>query len=77
MLKNGEQKLNLRQKNELEYHRKHAIDNAAILEQSFSWDVLDHPFRRWWNAYWQMYAYLKELNLKNKRVFVKLAYKYS
>lgn len=70
MLKESEQELSLRQKNELEYHRKHALDNAAILDKPFSWDVLEQPSRRWWNAYWQMFAYLKELNLANKRVLI-------
>ncbi len=70
MLKESEQNLNFRQKNELEYHRKHALDNKAILDKPFSWDVLEQSSRRWWNAYWQMYAYLKELNLTNKRVLI-------
>ena len=59
-----------RQKNELEYHREHAHENLEILNKPFSWDVLDHPSRRWWNAYWQMYTYLCGLNLKKKRVLV-------
>lgn len=59
-----------RQKNELEYHRAHALDNKSILMRPFSWDVLDRPSRRWWNAYWRMYAYLSSLNLNEKRVLV-------
>jgi ubiquinone/menaquinone biosynthesis C-methylase UbiE len=59
-----------RQKNEIAYHRKHARDNAAILTKPFSWDVLDRPSRRWWNAYWQMYAYLSSLDLRGKTVLV-------
>ncbi len=59
-----------RQKNELEYHRAHALENAAMLKRPFSWDVLDRPSRRWWNAYWQMYTYLSDLNLKGNRVLV-------
>lgn len=59
-----------RQKNELNYHLKHAKDNADILDKPFSWDVLNNPARRWWNAYWQMYAFLAKNNLKGKRVLV-------
>lgn len=68
--KEREMELTERQRNELEYHREHARANAAILKKPFSWDVLDHPTRRWWNAYWWMYAYLSGLNLKGKRVLV-------
>ncbi len=70
MLESSEVELTERQKNELEYHRKHAKDNEAILSKPFSWDVLDRPSRRWGNAYWQMYAYLSGLNLAGKRVLV-------
>lgn len=59
-----------RQKNELEYHRIHARENAEILNRSFSLDVLENPSRRWWNAYWQMYAYLVDQDLERKRVLV-------
>jgi len=59
-----------RQQNEIEYHRAHACKKAAILNRPFSWDVLDNPSRRWWNAYWQMYAYLSDLDIKRKCVLV-------
>jgi ubiquinone/menaquinone biosynthesis C-methylase UbiE len=59
-----------RQKNELEYHREHARNYAETLNKPFSWDVLDRPSRRWWNAYWQMYTYLSGLDLKGRRVLV-------
>jgi ubiquinone/menaquinone biosynthesis C-methylase UbiE len=62
--------LNQRQRNELAYHREHARENAAILEEPFAWDVLDHPSRRWWNAYWAMFAWLIDLDLKGKRTLV-------
>lgn len=70
MLERSGVELNERQKNELEYHREHARENVTILYKPFSWDILDNPSRRWWNAYWQMYAYLSGLNLKGKRVLV-------
>jgi ubiquinone/menaquinone biosynthesis C-methylase UbiE len=62
--------LTTRQKNELDYHRQRASENAAILNKPFSWDVLDRPSRRWWNQYWYMYRYLCGLNTKNKCVLV-------
>lgn len=59
-----------RQKNEIEYHREHARENSAILSKPISWSVLDNSSRRWWNAYWQMYALLSDIDLKDKRVLV-------
>jgi ubiquinone/menaquinone biosynthesis C-methylase UbiE len=59
-----------RQKNEIAYHREHARENTAILNKPFSWDVLDRPSRRWWNAYWQMYTYLTDLQLTGKSVLI-------
>ncbi len=59
-----------RQQNELEYHRQHAVKKQQLLTQPFSWDVLDKPCRRWWNAYWSMYAQLARLDLAGKRVLV-------
>lgn len=65
-----EAELTERQKNEVDYHRTHAREHAKILEQPFSWDVLTDPSRRWWNAYWQMYTYLTELDLQGKKILV-------
>lgn len=59
-----------RQRNELEYHRKHAKEKETILTKPFSWNVLDRPSRRWWNAHWQMYTFLTAQNLAGKRVLV-------
>ena len=59
-----------RQQRELEYHRAHAIENEALLTRPFSWDVVERPAVRWWNAYWQMYVYLTRLGLAGKRVLV-------
>lgn len=63
-------KLTDRQQRELDYHRKHAQQHQRILSAPFSWDVLHNPERRWWNAYWQMFAYLLTLDLKGKSVLV-------
>ena len=62
--------LNDRQQRELEYHREHAKEKIDCLDQPFSWSVLADPSRRWWNAYWQMYAYLRTLDLQRKKVLI-------
>jgi ubiquinone/menaquinone biosynthesis C-methylase UbiE len=59
-----------RQQRELDYHREHAKEYQRVLDAPFSWDVLQHPERRWWNAYWGMFAYLVGCDLKDKRVLV-------
>ena len=59
-----------RQRNELEYHREHARENKDVLEKPFEWDVLKFPGKRWWNAYWKMFAFLASQNLRDKRVLV-------
>lgn len=65
-----ERQLTDRQKREVEYHRHRAKQYASLLAKPFSWDVLDHPSRRWWNAYWQMYDYLVKVGVSGKRVLV-------
>ena len=59
-----------RQRREFEYHRLHAQKNQLLARQPLSWDVLDKPETRWWNAYWQMYAHLKDLKLAGRDVLV-------
>lgn len=59
-----------RQQRELDYHREHAKQYRSILSSQFSWDVLQHPGRRWWNAYWGMYDYLVNSDLKDKSVLI-------
>lgn len=59
-----------RQQRELDYHREHAKLHQSVLSSPFSWDVLQHPGRRWWNAYWGMYEYLVNCDLRDKRVLV-------
>ena len=65
-----EAELTGRQRRELEYHREHAKRYQHLLDKPMSWDVIERPSRRWWNAYWQMYAYLVACDLKDKRVLV-------
>lgn len=59
-----------RQQRELDYHREHAKKHKQVLSTPFAWDVLQNPDKRWWNAYWTMYAYLLTCDLKDKRVLV-------
>lgn len=59
-----------RQQRELDYHREHANLHKPVLAAPFSWEVLQRPERRWWNAYWAMYEYLVNCDLKDRRVLV-------
>lgn len=66
----NEVELTDRQRRELEYHREHAKNGEKLLHKPMSWDVLDNPARRWWNAYWRMFAYLLRSELPGRRVLV-------
>lgn len=59
-----------RQRRELEYHREHAAKYREMVERPFDWSVFDRPGRKWWNAYWQMFTWLCEQDLKGQRVLV-------
>jgi ubiquinone/menaquinone biosynthesis C-methylase UbiE len=59
-----------RQQNELDYHKERAREHAGVLNNPFSWAVLENPSSTWWNAYWSMYAQLSSLDLKGKKVLV-------
>ena len=50
-------------------HEEH-VGHAALLDQPIAWEILERPETRWWNAYWQMYAVLKSLDLRGKSVLV-------
>jgi 2-polyprenyl-3-methyl-5-hydroxy-6-metoxy-1,4-benzoquinol methylase len=62
--------LTARQERELAYHRDHARQHQAMIRAPFFWGVLQNPGRRWWNAYWAMYAYLMDAGLKGRQVLV-------
>ncbi len=64
------QPLTNRQQRELDYHREHAQSHQSILDQPFSWDVLQQPGTRWWNAYWGMFEHLVQCGVKGKKVLV-------
>jgi 2-polyprenyl-3-methyl-5-hydroxy-6-metoxy-1,4-benzoquinol methylase len=59
-----------RQQRELDYHREHAKLHQSMLAAPFSWEVLDNPGQRWWNAYWAMFAHLQQCNVQGKAVLV-------
>lgn len=59
-----------RQQRELNYHREHAELHSSIVAAPFDWGVLQDPDRRWWNAYWAMYAHLVGCDLEDKDVLV-------
>jgi 2-polyprenyl-3-methyl-5-hydroxy-6-metoxy-1,4-benzoquinol methylase len=56
-----------RQQREIDYHRERALARA---DKPLSFSVLKDPHKRWWNAYWSLYAYLLSLDLSGKRVLV-------
>jgi len=62
--------LSERQRNELEYHRRRAKEHADVATKPFSFEVLERPQSRWWNAYWRMYAHLASVDLRDKRTLV-------
>ena len=66
----SESQLTERQQREFDYHREHAKENARVLERPFSWDVINNPRLRWWNAYWSMYAILTAAEVRGKQVLV-------
>lgn len=59
-----------RQQREFDYHRQHANEHRQVLDAPFSWEVLQNPHRRWWNAYWAMFAYLIKCDVRGKNVLV-------
>lgn len=62
--------LTQRQRNERDYHREHATSQWRLLQEPFSFDVLDRPARRWWNAYWHMYSLIESIPLRGSRALV-------
>jgi ubiquinone/menaquinone biosynthesis C-methylase UbiE len=58
-----------RQEREIAYHRTHA-QLVAEKFQTLSFDVVYSEKRRWWNAYWDVFTYLRRQDLKGKAVLV-------
>jgi len=59
-----------RQQRELEYHRGHAAQHRGILEKPLDLSVVSSSRRHWWNAYWEMFAILREERKSLGRVLV-------
>jgi 2-polyprenyl-3-methyl-5-hydroxy-6-metoxy-1,4-benzoquinol methylase len=60
-----------RQRRELAYHRDRVRERLGEeLAAPVSFEILEAPERRWWNAYWASYNLLKNLDLRGKRVLV-------
>ena len=58
-----------RQEREVEYHKEHA-KLVADKYKKLSHDVLYSDKRRWWNAYWDMFTFLRGQNLKGRTALV-------
>lgn len=59
-----------RQLREIDYHKVHAQENAWKLSAPIGYEVLKAPRKRWWNAYWRMFARILEYGVQGKRVLV-------
>ena len=64
------EQLTERQQRELEYHREHAKQHMALLEKPVNFSIVLSEDRRWWNASWEMYTYLRNKDIKGKNVLV-------
>jgi ubiquinone/menaquinone biosynthesis C-methylase UbiE len=62
-------KLTERQAREVDYHRGHAACTAANWSE-FTDAAATSPRRRWWNAYWSTWTYLRALPLEGVSVLV-------
>ena len=59
-----------RQQREIEYHRQRAQTYAHdVLTRPLPYDAIDGHQRRWWNAHWEMYGYLRP-RVAGKQVLV-------
>src|SRR5687767_10787550 len=56
-----------RQAREVEYHKDHA---KGYEPKPLDLSVCAQPERRWWNGYWSMFAELKAVGVRGKRVLV-------
>jgi ubiquinone/menaquinone biosynthesis C-methylase UbiE len=61
-----------RQQRELDYHREHAKNYKFMLEEAFPFEVTEQTSetRRWWNAYWEMFWFLQQQNVHQKKVMI-------
>lgn len=59
-----------RQKNEIDYHRQHAMECSRILTRPMDYSVLDDPSRRRFNEYWRTFERVKSIGVTDKKVLV-------
>ena len=58
-----------RQRRELEYHKGHAA-SLPRADRPVNFNIVTSPKRRWWNAYWSVWTFLRDISLQGKRVLV-------
>jgi ubiquinone/menaquinone biosynthesis C-methylase UbiE len=58
-----------RQRRELVYHKGHAASLSNV-EGPLNFNVVTSPKRRWWNAYWSVWAALRGTSLHESKVLV-------
>lgn len=63
------QSLTERQRREVEYHSAHSKLVRKHLT-TLSYDVVYSNKRRWWNAYWDLFTYLRRADIADKHVLV-------
>jgi len=68
-IRTGVRTLTERQQRELEYHKHHATLHAQEMQRP-SFDAIYSSQRRWWNAYWEMYRHIRQLDLRGKKALV-------
>ena len=61
--------LSPRQAREIAYHRHHAQAVAHDFD-AVDYAVIAEPRRRWWNAYWDLWSWLREMPLSGQTVLV-------
>jgi ubiquinone/menaquinone biosynthesis C-methylase UbiE len=61
--------LSERQQRERDYHKTHA-GRVADRFKSIDYEVVTSPNRRWWNAYWEVWTYLRSMPLTGSKVLV-------
>jgi ubiquinone/menaquinone biosynthesis C-methylase UbiE len=58
-----------RQQREFDYHERFAVRYGAV-PLAVSYDIVENPRRKWWNAEWEMYTRLLQESVSGKRVLV-------
>jgi ubiquinone/menaquinone biosynthesis C-methylase UbiE len=58
-----------RQRREFEFHTAHAR-SVAEQSRSINYEPVTSPVRRWWNAHWDSWTFLRGLQLRGQRVLV-------